>query len=197
MSAFFVALALTSLPVVAPRVGDFALNDVRGVRHTAKEWADRKAVVLFILGTECPVSNGYAPEMTRIAKAYGREGVAVFGVHPDPDVTAEAALRHAKEYSLDFPILLDPRQTLTRQAGVRVTPEAVLLSPAGVVLYRGRIDDRYSTGGKRRDAASTNDLEDALRAALSGRTVAVPRTRAYGCPLPAPAGPAGGRKQTP
>jgi peroxiredoxin len=196
MPAFFVALALATLP--APRVGDFDVKDVRGVRHAASEWAGQKAVVLFFLGTECPVSNGYAPEMARLAKAYGREGVAVWGVHPDPDVTPEAALRHAREYALDFPIFLDPRQTLTRQAGVRVTPEAAVLSPSGVVLYRGRIDDRYSLSGKRRREPSTRDLEDALRAALAGHAVAVPRTRAYGCPLPqAAAEPASPQKKMP
>src|SRR5579883_1574004 len=126
MPAVLVAFALATLPDVAPRVGDFALNDAHGARHTAKEWAGRRAVVLLFLGTECPVSNGFAPEMTRLAKAYGPQGVAVWGVHPDPDVTPEAAARHAKEYALDFPILLDPRQTLARRAGVRVTPEAVV-----------------------------------------------------------------------
>jgi peroxiredoxin len=171
----------------AGRVGGFALKDAHGGQHTADEWARCKAVVLFFIGTDCPVSNGYAPEMTRLAKKYADQGVIVWGVHPDPDVTPEGAAKHAGEYSLQFPIILDPQQRLARQVGVRITPEAAVLSPTGAVLYCGRIDDRYSTGGKRRVDATTKDLEDALKCVLAGGTVAVPRTRGYGCPLPEPA----------
>jgi peroxiredoxin len=168
------------------QVGDFALRDSQGRTHTPKDWRDRKAVVLFFLGTECPVANGYAPEMARLAKTYGAKGVAFLGVHTDPDVTAEAAGRHAAEYGLPFAVLLDPDQVLARAAGVRVVPEAVVLSPAGKVLYRGRIDDRYAPDGKRRDEPRTRDVETALEAVLAGKAPAVAETRAYGCPLPAP-----------
>jgi hypothetical protein len=67
-------------------------------------------------------------------------------------------------------------------------PEAVILSSAGGVLYRGRIDDRYSLDGKRKLRAHTKDLESALEAVLAGKKIAVPSTRAYGCPLLRPVG---------
>jgi peroxiredoxin len=173
-------------PPEAPAAGpkEFALADTAGRKHTAAEWKDQKAVVLFFLGTECPVSNGYAPEMARLAKEYGPRGVLFWGVHPDPDVTAAAAARHAKEYRLGFTVLLDPGQTLASRTGVRVTPEVVVLSAAGQVLYRGRIDDRYSADGKRREEPSRKDLEEALRAVLAGKEPAAREAKAYGCPLP-------------
>src|SRR5262249_33648150 len=138
-------------PPPARQVGDFTLRDSGGKTHTRRDWRDRKAVVLFFLGTECPVSNGYAPEMARLAKAFGTGAAPFLGVPAAPDVTADAATRHATEYGLPFPVLLDPDHLLARPAGVRVVPEAVVLSPAGKVLYRGRIDDRYAPDGKRRD----------------------------------------------
>jgi peroxiredoxin len=167
-----------------PRVKSFSLNDAAGRTHTPAEWKKRKAVVLIFLGTECPVSNGYAPEMSRLARAYGTRGVLLWGVHPDPDVSAAVAARHARTYRLDFPVLLDPEQRLAGQTGVRVVPEAVVLSADGQVLYRGRIDDKYALDGKRRDEPRTRDLRQALEAVLAGRAVPVPRTPAFGCPLP-------------
>src|SRR5262249_23079704 len=131
----------------------------------------------------------HAPEMARIVREYGPRGVQVFGVHPDPDVTATVAAAHAKEYGLPFPVLLDPTQLLSGRLGVRVTPEAVVLSPTGAVLYHGRIDDRYGTDGKRRETANVRDLRNALDAVLDGKPVAVAETRGYGCPLPKPADP--------
>ncbi len=49
------------------RVGDLTLHGVDGSRPTTEAWRERRAVVLFFLGTECPVSNGYSPELQRIA----------------------------------------------------------------------------------------------------------------------------------
>lgn len=168
------------------KVAEFALLDAQGRRHTRKDWEGRKAIVLYFLGTECPVSNGYAPLMQRLAMAYGSRGVVFYGIHPDPDVTAANALRHGREYRLTFPLLLDPAQVLTRQIGPRVVPEAAVLMPTGEVLYRGRLDDRYTPDGKRREEARTRDLEDALQSVLAGKRPAVAETQAFGCPLPRP-----------
>jgi peroxiredoxin len=165
-------------------IGPFSLRDTQGTQHSAGQWRANKAVVLFFIGTECPVSNGYAPDMQRIATQYGRRGVACYGVNSDPNTTAQQAAAHATEYGLAFTILLDPAQTLARAARVRVTPEAVVVSPAGLVLYRGRIDDRYTRDGKRRDAARVVDLENALDSILTGGRPKESETKAFGCPLP-------------
>jgi peroxiredoxin len=173
----------------ARAVKDFALLDAQGRKHTADAWKDRKAVVLVFLGTECPVSNGYAPEYRRLVEAYTGKGVLFHGVHPDPDVTAEAAAKHAAEYRLPWVVLLDPTQGVAKQAGVKVVPEAVVLSPKGQVLYRGRIDDLYTRDGKRREEPKTRDLEEALKAVLAGKAPPVAQTEAFGCPLPQPVKP--------
>jgi peroxiredoxin len=169
---------------VEKQIGTFTLSDTVGEQHTAEEFRRAKMVVLFFLGTECPVSNGYAPDMQRIADKYASRGVACYGVHCDPATTAESAAAHAKEYSLAFGIWLDPAQSIARAVGVRVTPEAVVVSPTGKVLYRGRIDDRYATSGKRRDDPTSYDLENALDQVLAGATPTVSETKAFGCPLP-------------
>jgi peroxiredoxin len=172
------------------QVKQFHLLDPQGAAHEAAEWRGRKAVVLLFLGTECPVSNGYTPVMTALAEKYSPRGVAFYGVHPDPDVTPAAAAKHAADYRLSFPVLLDPAQIVSEQAGVEVTPEAVILSPEGQVLYRGRIDDRYSVRGKRRDEPRVKDLELALDEILTGKSPSVAETKAFGCPLPEPLTPA-------
>ncbi|MGE0693209.1 MAG: redoxin domain-containing protein [Pirellulales bacterium] len=171
----------------APRVTSFKLKDARGKEHSADDWRTSKAVVLFFLGTECPVSNGYSPLMQRIAKSYARRGVRCYGIHCDPSVSADEAGQHAQEYGLEFDVLLDPEQTLVRMTGVRIMPEVVVATPDGKLLYRGRIDDKYALDGKRRDEPTTHELVDALEAVLAGRTPAIRETKVFGCPLPKPA----------
>ena len=167
-----------------PSIVELSLSDGTGKQYPLKHWQQYKAVVLFFLGTECPVSNGYAPEMQALALRFADDRVGCFGIHCDPTVTPDQAGKHAKEYGLTFPLLFDPEQTLVRATGVRVTPEAVVLSPEGKVLYRGRIDDRYATSGKRRDQPTVYDLENALRAVRAGKSPEVSETQAFGCPLP-------------
>ncbi len=49
------------------KITQFSLQDAQGMTHTRKSWQAAPAVVLLFLGTECPVANGYTPEMTRLA----------------------------------------------------------------------------------------------------------------------------------
>jgi thiol-disulfide isomerase/thioredoxin len=166
-----------------PKVEKFSLSDALGTQHSAGEWNDSKGAVVFVLGTECPVANGYAPLMQRLADAYSPKGLKFYGLHPDPDVTAKMAADHATDYAIKFPILLDGQQQLASQMGIKVLGEVVVLSPKGQVVYRGRIDDRFSTSGKRRDAATSNELELALQAVLAGKQPAAAQP-AFGCPIP-------------
>ncbi len=165
---------------------DFDLLDATGRRRTAQEWKEARAVALFFIAAECPISNRYAPEINRIVAAYSTRGVAFYGVHSDPDIGAEAARRHAQDYGFDFPVLLDPTQTLANRTGVILTPTAVILSPSGELLYRGRIDNRCLDFGKCRDSGIRPDLRLALDAVIAGKPVAEKYTKPIGCALPPP-----------
>lgn len=185
------ALPLLLLALVGPAtaadlgtIGDFQLADADGKSHGRAEWSAAKAVVYCVLGTECPVSNGYAPAMQRLADKYAQQGVPFVGVYCEPEVTAELARRHGEEYGLKFTRLLDPKHQLVAQTGAKTMPTMVVVDAAGRIAYRGRIDDRWSPEGKRRDVPRTRELEDALEAVLAGRAPTVAETKTFGCPLP-------------
>ena len=144
----------------------------------------RKAVVLFFVGCDCPISNAYAPEIRRICTQYAARGIGFYIVYPDPAVTLDAARKHANAYGLPAPVLRDPGHRLCRKAGATVTPEAALLASGGKLLYRGRIDDLYVGFGKQRYAATRHDLRLALDAVLRGQLAPQPFTRSVGCYIP-------------
>ena len=171
-------------PPAAGRVRQFSLQDPLGNTHTAHDWQKAKAVVVLFLATDCPISNAYAPLMAKLAKEFGPRDVWFGGVYCDPDVTAATAAKHASDFGLPFPVLLDPQQVLARQTGARVTPEAVVLRADGEIVYRGRIDDLYAVIGKRRPQPTTRELADAIEAVLAGKRPATVETKANGCPLP-------------
>lgn len=135
--------------------------------------------VRFFVGSECPVSNFYAPEMRRLAEAWGPRGVVFQIVYPEPGIQPVDALRHAGRYGLSCPVVMDAERVLAAECGVTRVPTAVIDG-----AYRGRIDDRYSPDGKRRDVPRTHELEDALTAVVAGRVPDVKETPVFGCPLP-------------
>jgi peroxiredoxin len=164
----------------------FSLHDTEGILHTTDEWVHARAVVVFFVTTDCPLSNAYAPEMNRITQEFTPRGVRVYAVQGDTSIPDDAVRRHAHEFAYTFPVLLDPSLTLARETGATITPEVAILSPDGAVLYLGRIDNRVQDFGKVRYQATELDLRDALNAILAGRPVAHSRTQAIGCSITYP-----------
>jgi peroxiredoxin len=160
------------------------LVDINGGTHRPLDARGARAVVLFFLTTDCPIANYYASEIRAIVKDHTRQRVRFYAVHVDPDLTAAAARKHAEEYRLTCPILIDAKHRLVKATGATITPEAAVLTPDGKVAYRGRIDDTYLELGRRRVEPGKRDLRDALAAVLAGRPVKEARTTAIGCPIP-------------
>jgi len=181
-----IGLTQTKSHAHQPAASDFRLMDADGQPHTANEWRATRTTVLFFIATECPISNRYAPEINRLVADYAGSGVAFYGVNSDPAVGAPAIRQYARDYGFNFPVLMDPTQILAGRTGTTLTPTAVILSPAGQLLYRGRFDNRYLDFGKYRDTNIKPDLRQALDAALAGRKIAEPVTKSIGCALPPP-----------
>jgi hypothetical protein len=145
------------------------------------------ATVFVFASTECPIVNRYAPELRRIHDRFAATA-RFFLVYADPAESATAVRRHGEAFGFGMPAVRDPRHELVRFAGVRVTPEAAVYVPGPDgprLVYRGRIDDRNVDFGRTRPAATTHDLEDALRAVASGQAGPLRTTRALGCAIPA------------
>jgi len=162
---------------------EFALRDTDGAAHGPDEWAQARAVVIYFVTTDCPLSNAYAPEMSRIEREYTPRGIKFYAVQGDSTISDDEVRRHAHEYGYTFPVLLDPQQTLAHSTGATVTPEVAVLSASGEVLYLGRIDNRVADYGKVRVRATEFDLRDALDAILAGRPAPHPHTKALGCAI--------------
>jgi hypothetical protein len=166
---------------VAAAGPQFSLRDTAGVMHSQQEWSDKRAIVIFFTTVDCPLSNGYVPEMNRISKAYSNRGVAFYAVESDPTVPETQVRRHTADFQFAFPVLLDPKQFLVRLADASATPEVAVFSGAGKLLYLGRIDNRAEDIDRRRTVITEHDLTDALDSVLAGKPVAHPKTKVVGC----------------
>jgi len=143
----------------------------------------RLSALIFIT-VDCPIANGYAPQLKALFAGFQDAPVDFFLVHVDPSVDPVKARQHASEYGYEgHPILLDPTHSLVAKCEVTVTPEAALFSADGVMRYRGRINNWYGDIGRKRYSPSRHELRDAVLQVLAGEPVKVPRTEAVGCEI--------------
>ena len=180
LTTLLVATSVLAIGAGAPK---FSLSDSSGAKHTDAEWRAARASVLFFITTDCPISNGYVPEMNRIAQDYASRGVRVYAVMADTSIPLAEVRKHSQEYGFTFPVLLDPKQTLVHFTAASITPQAAVISPGGSMVYLGRIDNRVEGFGQQRQQATQHDLRDALDDVLAGKPVARPATKAIGCSI--------------
>jgi peroxiredoxin len=159
----------------------FSLRDTEGATHRQDEWLGKSAIVVFFTTTDCPLSNTSIPEMNRIRNDYEGRSVSFYAVQTDTTIPEAEVRRHAKEFAISFPVLLDDRQILVQLAGATATPEVAVLSSSGKVLYLGRIDNRVEDFDKRRSVVTQFDLRNALDAVLAGKPVLRQKTPVVGC----------------
>jgi hypothetical protein len=157
---------------------------VNGVEHRPFDEASVRAATLIFVLADCPVANGYAPEINRLCNAYAAKGVNFYLVQVDADLTAAEARQHAREYGYTCPVVLDGQQALVKRAGATMVPEVAVFGPKGERFYRGRIDNTYAALGKRLAQATAHDLRDALNAVVAGCPVVQSETQPVGCFIP-------------
>jgi hypothetical protein len=164
-------------------------NDLAGHPVASLGPPGARALVLFFIASDCPVSNRYFPEMERLRHAFTSQGVAFYYVYPNLTETAGSIHAHQAAFAAgaaSLPTLTDPRQELARLTGARTTPEAAILVPAPSGLhtvYAGRIDNRYLSIGQERPSATRHDLEEAITAVLAHRPVPAPGGPPVGCAI--------------
>lgn len=164
----------------AKSVKPFSLKDADGKAWSLAGQKDTKAVVVLFLGTECPINNQYLPRLGELHKEYAEKGVAFVGVNSNVHDTATRVASHAKANAIPFPVLKDVGNVVADDFAAKRTPEAFVLSPAGTILYRGRIDDQIGVGFKRKEP-TRRDLAVALDETLADKAVSTPLTDTPGC----------------
>lgn len=87
-----------------------------------------------------------------------------------------------KQHNLPFPVVFDSQHQVAATLNAKVTPQAFLLSPQNEVVFAGIPDDsrRYQarTGSW---GVSKSYLAQAIKQALAGKPVTVPRMKDEGC----------------
>jgi hypothetical protein len=181
-------LRLLLVVIVAAGLASFA--STLGAGNTAFDLAGNpvdplksgggKIVVLVFVRTDCPVANRYAPTIQKLSEEHAAKA-AFWLVYPSKAESAEVIRKHEREYGYRIPALRDPQHVLVKESQVEVTPEVAVFSTDRRLVYHGRIDNLYEDVGRARSVATTHELEDAISAALGGKTLEAEATHGVGC----------------
>jgi thiol-disulfide isomerase/thioredoxin len=179
---FHRALLFLSLIGILHAAPPAELPATDGKSYPPLDPAGKKAVVLFFVSPFCSTTRPFMKEINAISADYA-DKAAISLVHSDAEITVEIAFQHADMEQVKARVLIDKAQQLAKHVGATTTPEAVIVSPAGEVLYRGRINDLYLGPTKRQRAATTKDLRDTIDAVLAGKPTPSPQEPAQGCKI--------------
>ncbi|HEY2467418.1 MAG TPA: redoxin domain-containing protein [Terracidiphilus sp.] len=186
--------ALLLLPIAAvaqARVNspapEFTATDSHGQTHTLDQYRG-KYVVLEWHNQGCPFTRKHyeSGNMQNLQKEWTEKGVVWFTVISSAPGTQGYVTPSqendylAKMHAAPSAVLLDPDGKLGRLYAARTTPDMYVIDPQGKLIYSGAIDNR-PTPDESDIQGADNFVNDALTAATSGKAVAMPYTRAYGC----------------
>ena len=166
---------------------DFTLTDTYGTVHTLSDYRGQW-VVLEWLNYDCPfVRKHYnGQNMQALQAEYTEQGVVWLsivtsppgeqGYFPPEEMNARTEAHGGRQTA----VLYDSDGTVGRAYGARTTPQMVVITPEGEVVYNGAIDDRPTPAPASLEGA-TNYLARALDEAMAGQPVSVPTSQPYGC----------------
>jgi peroxiredoxin len=164
---------------------DFSLPGVDGQTYALSELLKTSQAVAVIFScNHCPYVRAWEGRMKDIQRDYQAKGVRLVAIgsndaakYPDDDFSHMK--QRAEQEGFNFLYLRDESQAVARAYGGTHTPHVFLLDPAGVLRYRGAIDDNYDEP----DAVQHPYLRNALDAVLSGQTPEPAVSQAVGCTI--------------
>lgn len=164
---------------------DFTLTDLDGKTVKLSDYKG-KVVVLEWFNPDCPFvkrnhGEGSLKTMAKDVQAKGVVWLAInsgaAGKQGHGKATNEAG---RDRYGMTSPILLDESGAVGRAYGAQTTPHMYVIDEAGVLVYRGAIDNAPD-GDPSEGTVVRNYVAEALDDVLAKKPVRTREVEAYGC----------------
>ena len=155
---------------VGEKVPDFSFTmlDGKSVKLSELQKDEKRTkngvVVLSIWCTTCHSCRHLDAQLAKLAKDYDGQA-AVIALDANIDDTAPVVAAFVKKSGLTVPIAIDPSGSSADVFGIKVTTTTVVIDGGGVLRYCGQFRQKAGVSA-----------EDALKAVLAGREVAVKTT---------------------
>ncbi len=176
--------AITQLPCAEGIRSDqpdsgFTVLDMRGQLRNYGSLKGEVTVVLFF-STRCPMANAFNYRRNLLYRAY-RNRVRFIAIDSNSNESLDEVRAYANDVGFDFPVYRDLDNHVADLFGARNTTESFVLDAAGVVRYRGYIEDAPNP-----ERTTKQGLRLGIEVVLAGQPVLMPETRGIGCAIRRP-----------
>lgn len=170
-------------PEVGGLVPEGTFTDIDGKAINLRELAKKnKGLVIAFHSVSCPVSQQYGPTLARMEPDFRKKGLKLIIVNPYETDKPEQIKQLRSQFPGDTPYILDYDDKLTNAMGARSTTEAFLVDSAFTIVYRGAVDNQFTT--ERKLPEPTEDwLESAIFELSRNVRIVKPVTDPSGCVL--------------
>ncbi|MFN8345695.1 MAG: redoxin domain-containing protein [Spirosomataceae bacterium] len=196
LTFFWVALNVQAIDPKTLEIGtkapDFKLPGTDGKTYSLASFSKAKVLVVVFTCNHCPTAQAYEDRIIRLTNDYKAKGVQVVAISTnDPsavrldelgytdlsDTFEEMKIRY-KDKKYNFPYLYDGATQVTSLAyGAVATPHVFIFDQERKLQYVGRFDDVE----KPTETPKINNARDAVEALLTGKPIAVQKTKSFGC----------------
>jgi len=154
-------------------VGPVALVALEGHPRTMENYAEHRCTLVVFMSSRCAETRAQVGVLKAINALDLDEQMLIVGISANPADSSVELKAFLQRNGVVFPVYRDVEGRATMQFGARVTPSAFLLGRKGELLYRG-------------DLAGA---QEAVKATLADKKIAVTENAAQGAPLDAPGTP--------
>ena len=177
------AKTLSSQKLVAGSVApEFLLKGVDNKMHSLKDFKSSSYLVVFICN-HCPYVKARIKDVVDLQSKFGNADLQVIGINSnDPGYEGEGfdnMVKFSKDYSLNFPYLIDDTQMVAKEFGAVCTPDPFLFDGDKRLVFHGRINDALEPSM----TPSFNTMEENINKLLRGLEIEKDFDPSIGCSI--------------
>jgi peroxiredoxin len=183
-NCLFVILLLSFANLFSQQINldhPLSLPGISGKKLSLHQFKENKASVVIFFSPECPICVSMTKTIREMADTFAQQGVKFYIIYPGNYYSNKHIREFQKSYLLKMGGYRDDNNALVKALGAKVTPQAIVISPAGKIVYSGKIDNWFEDIGKRRTIITQFYLHDALTAIIKNQAPPVEKTDPVGC----------------
>ncbi len=166
------------------KMPEFEIKDPFGKTYKGEELFGAKGLLVSFTCNHCPYAQAVWPRFIRLAKYARAAGVNTVAINPNinpdyPDDAPEKMIEKIKEWSIDFPYLVDETQKVADAFKAQCTPDLYLFNNEKKLVYHGRLDDNWQNEKN----VMKEELKEAIDDMVYDRPITPNQKPSLGCSI--------------
>ncbi len=164
------------------RSPNFLLKGVDNKMYSLEDFNSKSLLVVFICN-HCPYVKARINDIVNLQSTFDKLDLQVIGINSnDPNYEGEGIdnmIKFSKEYSLNFPYLIDDTQNVAKEFGAVCTPDPYLFDVDKKLVFHGKINDALEPNIN----PSYNTMEENINRLLKGLEIEKDFDPSIGCSI--------------